>query len=39
MTEAEFDFMAKSMKPIVNPRLCILAEIDGEPVGFALQLP
>ena len=39
MTEAEFDYMAQSMKPIVNPRLCIIAEIDGEPVGFALQLP
>lgn len=39
MTEAEFDYMAESIKPIVNPRLCILAEIDGEPVGFALQLP
>jgi GNAT superfamily N-acetyltransferase len=39
MTEAEFDYMAKSMKPIVNPRLCIIAEIDGEAVGFALQLP
>jgi hypothetical protein len=39
MTEAEFDFMAKSMKPIVKPELCIIAEIGDEPVGFALQLP
>ena len=39
MTEAEFDHMAESIKPIINPRLCILAEIDGEPVGFALQVP
>lgn len=39
MTEAEFDHMAASIKPIINPRLCILAEIAGEPVGFALQLP
>jgi GNAT superfamily N-acetyltransferase len=39
MTDAEFEHMAKSIKPIVNPRLCILAEIEGEPVGFALQLP
>jgi GNAT superfamily N-acetyltransferase len=39
MTEAEFDYMAEAMKPIVNPRMCIIAEIDGEPVGFALQLP
>lgn len=39
MTEAEFDYMAESIKPIVNPQLCIIAEIAGEPVGFALQLP
>jgi hypothetical protein len=39
MTEAEFDYMAKSIKPIVNPRLCIIAEVNEEPVGFALQLP
>ena len=39
MTDAEFDYMAKSIKPIINPRLCVIAEIDGEPVGFALQLP
>lgn len=39
MTEAEFDYMAESIRPIINPRLCIIAEIEGEPVGFALQLP
>jgi GNAT superfamily N-acetyltransferase len=39
MTDAEFDYMAKSIKPIINPRLCVIAEIEGEPVGFALQLP
>lgn len=39
MTEAEFDHMAASMKPIVNPRLCVIAEIEDEPVAFALQLP
>ena len=39
MTEAEFEHMAKSIKPVVNPHLCAIAEIDGEPVGFALELP
>jgi GNAT superfamily N-acetyltransferase len=39
MTEAEFDHMAKSMRPVINPHLCAVAEIDGEPVGFALELP
>jgi GNAT superfamily N-acetyltransferase len=39
MTEAEFDYMAKSVKPIVVPQLCEIAEINGEPVGFLLELP
>lgn len=39
MTDAEFSYMAKSMKPIVNPDLCAIAEIEGEPVAFILQLP
>jgi GNAT superfamily N-acetyltransferase len=39
MTEAEFDEMAKQMKQIVDPELCLIAEIDGEPVGFGLVLP
>ena len=39
MTDAEIDHMAEAMKPIINPRLCIMAELEGEPVGFALQLP
>lgn len=40
MTEAEFRHMAKELKPVVNPELCLLAENpDGEPVGFLLALP
>ena len=39
MTEAEFDDMAKQLKQIVDPELCLIAEIDGVPVGFALALP
>ena len=39
MTEAEFEHMAKSIKPVVNPHLCAIAEIDGEPVAFGLELP
>ena len=38
MTEAEFDYMAASIKPVVEPKLVIIAEIEGEAVGFALQL-
>jgi GNAT superfamily N-acetyltransferase len=39
MTEAEFDHMARELKPIVEPNLCFIAEAEGEPVGFALNLP
>jgi hypothetical protein len=39
MTDAEFEALAKDLKPVVNPELVIMAEKDGEPVGFALSLP
>lgn len=40
MTDAEFEHMAKELKPIVDPDLALIAETpDGEPVGFALALP
>jgi GNAT superfamily N-acetyltransferase len=39
MTDAEFDHLARQLRPVVNPRLCAIAEVDGEPVGFALALP
>jgi GNAT superfamily N-acetyltransferase len=39
MTDPEFDYLAKSLRPVVDPRFCALAEIEGEPVAFGLQLP
>jgi GNAT superfamily N-acetyltransferase len=39
MTDAEVDHMAKSLRPIVDPQMCIFAELDGKPVGFAIELP
>lgn len=40
MTDAEFDFMAGELKPIVDPDLALMAEApDGEAAGFALALP
>lgn len=39
MTDAEFAYMARSLKPVIDPRFCAIAEIDEDPVGFALQLP
>jgi len=39
MTDAEFDFLAADLKPVVDPRVVIMAEIKGKPVGFGLALP
>jgi GNAT superfamily N-acetyltransferase len=39
MTDAEFEHLAKDLKPVVDPRLVMIAEKNGEPVGFSLALP
>jgi GNAT superfamily N-acetyltransferase len=39
MTDAEVDHMAKQLKPVVDPELALIGEVEGEPVGFALALP
>lgn len=39
MTSEEFAHIAKDMKSIADADLCIIAEKDGEPVGFAISLP
>jgi ribosomal protein S18 acetylase RimI-like enzyme len=39
MTAAEIEHMAKALKPIVNPELCLILEKDGQPIGFGLGLP
>jgi GNAT superfamily N-acetyltransferase len=39
LTAIEIEHMAKHLRPVVNPRLCALAEVNGEVVGFALGLP
>jgi hypothetical protein len=38
-TEAEADYIAKAMKPLLNPKLTSLVERNGEPVGFMIGLP
>ena len=38
-TPAEFDFMTKELKPIVDPKLTLIAEVEGEPAGFLLCVP
>lgn len=39
MTDHEFQHMAKDMKQLVIPELCLIAEVQGEPVAFAMTLP
>ncbi len=39
MTESEFRHMAKEMKLILDPELCLIVEVDGKPAAFGLALP
>jgi GNAT superfamily N-acetyltransferase len=39
MDEAEFRHMAKSMKDVLWPELCLIAFHGEEPIGFSLGLP
>lgn len=39
MTEAEIAHLAKELRPVVDPRLCLFVEVNGETVGFSLALP
>lgn len=39
MTDDEFDYIAKDLKMIVDPRFCIIAEKGAEIIGFAVGIP
>ena len=39
MTDAEFDHLAHSLKPILDPDITFMVEKDGQPVGVAISLP
>ena len=39
MTKAESDELIHQLRPVVNPRLVVLAEKDGKAIGFAVALP
>ncbi len=39
MTAAEVDLLAHTLRLIADPTLCLIAELDNRPVGFALALP
>jgi hypothetical protein len=39
LSQKEFAHIAKDMKLILDPRLCLLAQVNGQPAGFALAVP
>ena len=39
MTDAEFEHLAKEFRPVVDGELCLIAEVEGEAIGFALAIP
>ncbi len=39
LTEAEFRYMAGRLKQLAEPKMVLLAEVDGYPVGFSITLP
>lgn len=39
ITTAEFDYLAASLKAVVDPELVMFAEVEGKPAGFSLSLP
>jgi GNAT superfamily N-acetyltransferase len=39
MTDEQFRHMAAELKPVLDPAVALIAEKDGEPVGFMLSLP
>ena len=39
MTDDEFDHLAKNLKTVIMPEMALMAEVNGEPVGFSLALP
>jgi GNAT superfamily N-acetyltransferase len=39
MTENEFEHMAHNLKSVLEPEIALMAEIDGQPIGFSLALP
>jgi hypothetical protein len=39
LDDDDFNYMAKDMKSLVNPDYLLIAEMEGEPIGFALTVP
>ncbi|MBL0212055.1 MAG: GNAT family N-acetyltransferase [Holophagaceae bacterium] len=38
-TDRELAFIAKELKPLIDPRLAFVAEVDGKSAGFCISVP
>jgi GNAT superfamily N-acetyltransferase len=38
-TDRELEFIAKELKPLADPRLAFVAEVDGKPAGIMITIP
>jgi len=38
-TDRELEFLAKELKPLVDPRLSFVGEVDGKPAGISISIP
>ncbi len=38
-TDRELDFIARELKPLIDPRLAFMCEVNGVPAGFAISVP
>jgi GNAT superfamily N-acetyltransferase len=39
MTDKEFNYLAKDLKLVLDPKLCLVAEHNGRIIGFVLAIP
>ena len=39
LSREEFLFLARDLKHIIQPGICVMAEVKGEPAGFSLAVP
>ncbi|MDZ7261526.1 MAG: N-acetyltransferase [candidate division KSB1 bacterium] len=39
LTDEEIEHLAKELKPVLDPDIVFMAEVNGEPVGFSLAIP
>jgi GNAT superfamily N-acetyltransferase len=39
MTKEEFEYIAADLKMLIDPRIVIVAELKGKPIGFGLSIP